>query len=412
MIKVKDGYAKLIGTTYAGSADRVLLSNGGDKAISDFAAASEVVTALGTNGNYVTWTKNGAINNLTVPYATRATYLKITPGLTTETDITESELRVYRGSGSGWTGEVTSMAYAGILALGDPSRGFQMWARRGTGNIGSLHFRVGNNDGNAWESVRTILDSANWTSYISIPTVTNYYWANISISETSSESTTPTFNTVYSSSYINVGKGLSKPEADRAQLAIISDTGKPCDIILGADKAKYWGITARNSESNNVMSKAFGIYDYNAAYYRLTIDQNGNMYVGQIISNKTQYHNITALGFYESSDMRLKTFLSDIKIDFEKLRQLPKMYFTWKSDEKDMPDLHIGTSAQEVQKLFPELVNDVNGYLTVAYDKLSIIALKAVDDLYEMIVELKKQNSKLKSKIDKLERRVYYGKKY
>lgn len=30
MIKVKDGYAKLIGTTYAGSSERVLLSNGGD----------------------------------------------------------------------------------------------------------------------------------------------------------------------------------------------------------------------------------------------------------------------------------------------------------------------------------------------------------------------------------------------
>lgn len=71
MIKVKDGYAKLIGTTYSGSADRVLLSNGGDKAVSNFAAASGVVTALGTNGNYVTWTKNGTANNLTVPYATK-----------------------------------------------------------------------------------------------------------------------------------------------------------------------------------------------------------------------------------------------------------------------------------------------------------------------------------------------------
>lgn len=72
MIKVKDGYAKLIGTTYSGSADRVLLSNGEDKAISDFAAASGVVTALGTNGNYVTWTKNGTANNLTVPYSSIA----------------------------------------------------------------------------------------------------------------------------------------------------------------------------------------------------------------------------------------------------------------------------------------------------------------------------------------------------
>jgi hypothetical protein len=30
------------------------------------------VTALGTNGNYLTWTKNGTANNLTVPYATNA----------------------------------------------------------------------------------------------------------------------------------------------------------------------------------------------------------------------------------------------------------------------------------------------------------------------------------------------------
>lgn len=240
----------------------------------------------------------------------------------------------------------------------------------------------------------------------------SFYWANVDISETSSTTTTPTFSKMYASAYVNVGKTITQPQTDRAQLAIISDTGKPCDIILGADKVKYWGITARNSESNNVMSKAFGIYDYSAAYYRLTIDQNGNVYVGQIISNKTQYHNITALGFYESSDARLKNFLYDIKIDFEKLKQIPKMYFTWKSDDKETPDLCIGTSAQEIQKIFPELVNDVNGYLTVAYDKLSIIALKAIDELYLIIKDLKQTNDKLKSKVEKLERRVYYGKKY
>lgn len=30
------------------------------------------VTALGTNGNYLTWTKNGTVNNITVPYATNS----------------------------------------------------------------------------------------------------------------------------------------------------------------------------------------------------------------------------------------------------------------------------------------------------------------------------------------------------
>lgn len=37
-----------------------------------YAKANAVVTALGTNGNYLTWTKNGTANNITVPYATSA----------------------------------------------------------------------------------------------------------------------------------------------------------------------------------------------------------------------------------------------------------------------------------------------------------------------------------------------------
>jgi chromosome segregation ATPase len=45
--------------------------------LSQKANSSDVVTALGTNGNNVTWTKNGTTNNLTVPYAStvaRATF--------------------------------------------------------------------------------------------------------------------------------------------------------------------------------------------------------------------------------------------------------------------------------------------------------------------------------------------------
>lgn len=36
---------------------------------------SNYVTDLGTNGNYLTWTKNGSTNNITVPYATTSSYL-------------------------------------------------------------------------------------------------------------------------------------------------------------------------------------------------------------------------------------------------------------------------------------------------------------------------------------------------
>ena len=103
-------------------------------------------------------------------------------------------------------------------------------------------------------------------------------------------------------------------------------------------------------------------------------------------------------GFYESSDEKLKTILNPIKVDLEHLTKLRKVYFLW----KNQPDkkLQIGTIAQDVQKLFPELVGtDNSDYLSVAYDKLSIVALAAIDELYNMVKNLQKENEELKRKL-------------
>jgi hypothetical protein len=107
-------------------------------------------------------------------------------------------------------------------------------------------------------------------------------------------------------------------------------------------------------------------------------------------------------GFYESSDATLKTFGDDVKIDFNLLKKLPKKYFKWNSDKTEVT--HLGTSAQELQKIYPELVKqDSDGHLVVAYDKLSIIALKAIDDLYDMILDLKASNAELQARVNSLE---------
>ena len=101
-------------------------------------------------------------------------------------------------------------------------------------------------------------------------------------------------------------------------------------------------------------------------------------------------------GFFESSDSTLKNFGVDVHIDFEQLKSIPKKYFTWKNDEEHK--LHIGTSAQDVQNVYPELVNeDEQGILHVNYSKLSILALAAVDVLHEEIAELKERISKLEN---------------
>ena len=56
MIKTKDGYGKLVGTAYKGSATDLLLSNGGTKAVSDFAPASRGIFFIeGTESTAGTW---------------------------------------------------------------------------------------------------------------------------------------------------------------------------------------------------------------------------------------------------------------------------------------------------------------------------------------------------------------------
>lgn len=111
-------------------------------------------------------------------------------------------------------------------------------------------------------------------------------------------------------------------------------------------------------------------------------------------------------GFFESSDETLKDFHSNIPIDLDRLSKLPKKYFTWKADE--IKTMHIGTSAQELQKLYPELVKeDEHGLLNVAYDKLSIVALAAIDQLHQQINELKSENQQMQTRLEKLEKLIY-----
>ena len=102
----------------------------------------------------------------------------------------------------------------------------------------------------------------------------------------------------------------------------------------------------------------------------------------------------STIGFFETSDERLKDIVNPIVVDLDKLSKLRKVYFNWK--DRLNSDLQLGMIAQDVQELYPELVSEINGQLNLSYEKLSVIALKAIDVLHH-------ENNELKSRIERLE---------
>jgi hypothetical protein len=96
---------------------------------------------------------------------------------------------------------------------------------------------------------------------------------------------------------------------------------------------------------------------------------------------------------YNTSDERLKENI--IKIDDEKtdnLLTLNPILFSFKNDSTDKK--HYGFLAQDVEKVFPELVeNNFNsGYKTVNYSELIPIILSKIKKMQSEIDELKQLN--------------------
>lgn len=144
------------------------------------------------------------------------------------------------------------------------------------------------------------------------------------------------------------------------------------------------GISASNTSSKSFLVGVDKQSDSAKSYSNVNVYmQSGQLYATQM--NATR-------GFYETSDARLKNFKDDIKA-LDVVSEIPTKYFTWKKEEiaeNIDPKLHIGTSAQEIQKIYPDLVSEnEEGILSVDYARLSIIAIAAIKELKAEINELK-----------------------
>lgn len=132
------------------------------------------VTALGTSGNYLTWTKNGTTNNITIPYATNsatAGKLKLVSCYngTTNNDLwstiktsnssyigTATVYEVYNDGGPTTYGEVLD-----IVSIHSNHWQPQLWFD--SGKTGSIRHRNKDYNNNTWGSWYVLLDNNNYS---------------------------------------------------------------------------------------------------------------------------------------------------------------------------------------------------------------------------------------------------------
>ena len=110
----------------------------------------------------------------------------------------------------------------------------------------------------------------------------------------------------------------------------------------------------------------------------VTITANGINVVGVV----------TATDFNSASDLTLKTNIQSISNPIDKILQINGVTFNWRESNKPS----VGIIAQEIEKIFPELVNGENPK-TVNYNGLIGLLIEAIK---EQQIEINNLKDKLK----------------
>jgi hypothetical protein len=117
-------------------------------------------------------------------------------------------------------------------------------------------------------------------------------------------------------------------------------------------------------------------------------------------------------GYTENSDRRLKRNIQPMNSVLKKVNKLKPMRYEMKANNPNHIK-SIGFIAQEMIEFFPEVVDILptktdtanpeilENHMGINYSQLSVIALKAIQEQQEMILELRKEINSLKNKLIK-----------
>ncbi len=105
-----------------------------------------------------------------------------------------------------------------------------------------------------------------------------------------------------------------------------------------------------------------------------------------------------AASFTNSSDINLKEKVASLEGSLDKIMQLRGVSFFWKNTDSGK-DKQMGLIAQEVENVYPSLVNGTDGNKTLNYNGL-------IAPLIEAVKEQQKQIDRLRSEIDSLKEKL------
>lgn len=229
--------------------------NGGWKKILDssnytaYVNPANFVTSLGTNGNYVTWTKNGTTNNLTVPFATTSNVLNSLGNRTaiSGTTIGQSGLRLYEVYDNGYP-----VTFGNVLNIGGRGYGELLFEWTWDSNPGHLYYRSKRDVASqAWSNWVTILDNNSYSSTLDgryVTLATNQTVSGIKTFSTQQKFTVATGTSPFTVSSTTVVSNLNADMLDGWHLNYILKDGYVTSSTSGLSSywRKVWDITLNN----------------------------------------------------------------------------------------------------------------------------------------------------------------------
>ena len=207
------------------------------------------VTSLGTNGNYVTWTKNGTTNNLTVPFATTSNVLNNLGNRTaiSGTTVGQRGLRLYKVYNNGYP-----VNFGNVLNIGGQGYGELLFQWTGNSNPGHLYYRSKRDvTSQAWSNWVTILDNNNYSSTLDgryVTLATNQTVSGIKTFSTQQKFTVATGTSPFTVSSTTVVSNLNADMLDGWHLNYILKDGYVTSATSGLSSywRKVWDITLNN----------------------------------------------------------------------------------------------------------------------------------------------------------------------